>query len=335
MGNLNNLVTILLVFLMVFSLSVLVQAEQDQVKGSFNLYTSQPDSDVQKLVAAYNERYPNVEVKIYRSGTEEVISKLMAEKKAGSIQADVILVADNVTFEMLAKRDLLYSYKSPETAAIPEQFIDPEGMYTGTKVISTIVVVNTKHVEKRPSSWKVLTSKKAKNNLMMPSPLYSGAAAYNLGVLTRQNEFGWKFYKNLKANGVRVGKGNGSVIKAVASGEKNYGMVIDFMVAQAKDQGSPVDLIYPEEGVPAITEPIGIIKSSDNKTLAKTFVDFVLSKEGQEFAVDMGYTPIRKGMKAPVGLKTIDEVKVLKADTDELLSARSADKKKFSNIFGF
>ena len=36
----------------------------------------------------------------------------------------------------------------------------------------------------------------------MPSPLYSGAAAYNLGVLTRQDNFGWDFYENIQANEV-------------------------------------------------------------------------------------------------------------------------------------
>lgn len=66
-------------------------------------------------------------------------------------------------------------------------------MYTDTKIISTIVVVNTKHVDNMPDSWKVLTSKAAKNNSMMPSPLYSGAAAYNLGVITRQKDLGWNF----------------------------------------------------------------------------------------------------------------------------------------------
>lgn len=53
----------------------------------------------------------------------------MVENKAGNIQADVLLVADNVTFEKLAKENLLYSYISPETANIPAQFVDPRNVY--------------------------------------------------------------------------------------------------------------------------------------------------------------------------------------------------------------
>ena len=76
----------------------------------------------------------------------------------------------------------------------------------------------------------------------MPSPLYSGAAAYNLGVLTRQDNFGWEFYEKIQANDVQVTKGNGDVLKGVAGGEKDYGMIVDYLVARAAQEGSPVAL---------------------------------------------------------------------------------------------
>lgn len=78
------------------------QSEQKkEVSGELNFYTSQPDEDAQRLVTAFNEKYPDVKVNTFRSGTEEVIAKLQAEKEAGNIQADVLLVADAVTFESL------------------------------------------------------------------------------------------------------------------------------------------------------------------------------------------------------------------------------------------
>ena len=78
-----------------------------KVEGTLNFYTSQPDADAAKLVEGFNEKYPDVEVEIFRSGTEEVISKIQAEKLAGDVQADVLLVADAVTFESLKEEDML------------------------------------------------------------------------------------------------------------------------------------------------------------------------------------------------------------------------------------
>lgn len=305
----------------------------EEIKGKIVLYTSQPDADAQALVDAFQKKHSNAEVEIFRSGTEEVISKLSAENEAGDVQADVLLVADSVTFERLKEKDLLMKYESSELSSIPKQFVDSEGMYTGTKVITTGIIINKENVKNIPDSWDILTQADSKDQIQMPSPLYSGAAAYNLGVLTRTNNFGWDFYQGMKDNGVVVGKGNGGVLKTVASGEKNYGMIIDFIVARAENEGSPVKFIYPKEGVPAITEPIGIIKNTDNPQVSKAFIDFVLSEEGQTLASDLGYAPVRTGIAVPSGLKATDEIKILSADNKELLKSRDSDKKKFSNVF--
>ena len=52
---------------------------------------------------------------VFRSGTEEVVSRVLAENEAGSLLADVLLVADNVTFETLKEQNLLMAYESPGT----------------------------------------------------------------------------------------------------------------------------------------------------------------------------------------------------------------------------
>lgn len=129
-------------------------------------------------------------------------------------------------------------------------------------------------------------------------------------------------------------QGNGAVLQAVAGGEKAYGMVVDYLVARAKQEGSPVDIVYPEEGVPVITEPIGIMKNTDNPDAAKAFVDFVLSEKGQALSAELGYAPIREGVKAPEGLKSISDLKVISHDVKELLKTREEDKQTFSEILG-
>ncbi|WP_372628893.1 ABC transporter substrate-binding protein [Cohnella sp.] len=305
-----------------------------QASGQISFYTSQPEEDVVKLIAAFNKSYPDVKVETFRSGTEEVIAKLQAEKQAGGVQADVLLLADAVTFEGLKRQDLLLSYKSPEIEHIPAELADPDGMYTGTKVMATVITVNTDQVTSLPTSWKALTAAESKDAAIMPSPLYSGAAAYNVGVFSRTDGFGWEFLQSLKDNNMTVIKGNGAVLKAVASGEKAYGMIVDFLVPREKANGSPIDLVYPEEGVPLITEPIAILKGTDNEAAAQAFVDFVLSEEGQKLAAEIGYTPIREGVTPPAGLKGIADFHILSGDLATLTDEREADKKKFTELFG-
>ncbi|ASA21574.1 ABC transporter substrate-binding protein [Paenibacillus donghaensis] len=309
-------------------------AEAAGISGALSFYTSQPEEDATKLTAAFNAKYPDVQVNIFRSGTEEVTAKIQAEQQAGKTQADVLLLADAVTFESLKQQDLLQAYQSPEAEKFPAELKDSEGMYTGTKVMATVLAVNTQKVTVPPTSWNVLSSAESKNASIMPSPLYSGAAAYNIGVFSRTGGYGWEFLQTVKDNGIAVIKGNGAAMKAVASGEKSYGMIVDYLVAREKAKGSPVELYYPEEGVPIITEPIGIMKEAQNTDASKAFVDFVLSEEGQKLSAEIGYTPIREGIAAPVGLKSISEMKILSADLDQLTADRETDKQQFIKVFG-
>src|SRR5690606_40263446 len=100
---------------------------------------------------------------------------------------------------------------------------------------------------------------------------------------------------------VLLTQGNGAVLRAVASGERPYGIIVEYLAIRAKQEGSPIDIVYPKEGVPVITEPVGIVKSTQNPEAARAFVDFLLSREGQQLAADMGYMPLRRSEERRVG----------------------------------
>jgi iron(III) transport system substrate-binding protein len=168
----------------------------------------------------------------------------------------------------------------------------------------------------------------------MPSPLYSGAAAYNTGIFRNQSSLGWSYFEKLKANAVTVVKGNGDVLKRVASGETAYGVIVDYMAFRAKQQGSPVDFVYPQSGVTVITEPVAIAKTAANPDAAKAFVDFVLSEEGQKLAVSLGYLPVRSDVAGPAGRPDTKGLKLLGTPAKKLAGQREQDKKDFSSLFG-
>ena len=304
-----------------------------ELSGAITLYTSQPEEDIQAMIDGFNEKWPDIQVDVFRSGTEEVVSKVLAEQQAGSVLADVLLVADDVSFGTLKEQDLLMAYESPELAGIPDTYIDKDHMYTGTKVITTGIAYNTDLVSTAPTSFQDLTKADYKDSMIMPSPLYSGAAAYNLGVLTRTEGLGWEYYQALKDNGITVGQGNGTVQNAIVAGEQGCGLLADYMAIRSKNDGAPVEFVYPSEGSPAVTEPIGIVSGTANEALAKAFVDFVLSDEGQALTSEIGYTPVKSGVAVPEGMRSIDDITPLTWDTEELYQNREADKEQFSAMF--
>ena len=306
------------------------------VSGDIMIYTSAEDAFISEVCAMFNEKYPDANAEYYRSGTEEVISKIMAEKMTNSMQADLIMVSDAPTFESLKANDLLQPYDSPELENIYTEFVDPEHYYYGTFPAAMGIVYNTNLVTTAPTSWNDLLSPEAKANTVMPNPLYSGTAANALMELTRADGLGWDYYQGLCDNEVMVVNGNGGVINSVAAGENAYGIVCDSNALAAAASGSPLAFAYPEEGVPATADPIGITSTTDNLTTAQAFLDFMLSEDVQTLGRDLiGKAPVRKGMENPEGSLAVEDRVNLITDAKVLYETREQDKEQFAEMFGF
>ncbi|MCD7059791.1 ABC transporter substrate-binding protein [Pelagibacterium xiamenense] len=302
--------------------------------GTITVYTSQPTEQMEAVVAAFNEDYPDITVEVFRSGTTEVMTRLQSEIAAGDVQADVVLIADAVAMTQLKNQGQLHTYADAPVENLPASVVDPDMTFFGTKLITTGIVYNTDLVEDAPASWSDLTTPEVASGLIMPSPLYSGAAVIHVGTMVQQPEFGWDYYEMLADNGAIAGQGNGSVIEAVARGEKPYGIIIEYMALNAKADGSPVEFVFPAEGVSSITQPVAIIEGTDNLEAAQAFVDWQLSEAAQEQSVAQGYFPIYNGVEPPAGYPQVSSLSILAADPAAMLEADEDNKRAFADLFG-
>ncbi|WP_136637644.1 ABC transporter substrate-binding protein [Pseudooceanicola onchidii] len=300
---------------------------------SLTLYTSQPNADAQSTVDAFMAANPGVEVEWVRDGTTNLMARLQTEITAGDPQPDVLLIADTVTLEALAQDGQLAAYKSPEAEAYDPALYSADGYYYSTKLITTGIVYNTGAAEV-PTSWKDLAKPEMKGMVAMPSPLYSGAALIHLATLTGDETLGWDYYQALADNETLAQGGNGGTFKAVAAGEKPYGVLVDFMALRAKAEGSPVEFVFPEEGVSYVTEPVAIMKKAEGNATAQKFVDFLLSQQGQELIVTQGYIPARNGVASPEGFPQRGDITLMAFDPAKALADTEANKDRFAKTFG-
>jgi iron(III) transport system substrate-binding protein len=310
-----------------------LSAQAQAPKGKLVLYTSQPERDATQTTTAFKQANPGVEVEVFRSGTTEVMAKLAAEFAAGAPKADVLLIADAASMEALKKEGRLLAYPEAKVAGLAPGTYDADHTYFGSKLITTGIAVNTA-AKDRPVSWADLARPEHKGQIAMPSPLYSGAAAIMLGTMTARSDLGWSFFEKLKADDAVAVRGNGAVLTAVANGEKPYGVLVDFMAFNAKAKGSPIDFIFPAEGVPAVTEPVAMLKTTQNLAAARAFIDFILSDEGQKLALSMGYIPARASIGAPSWLPPGTVIKLMPTDIGNVVQNNSANLKRFADLFG-
>jgi iron(III) transport system substrate-binding protein len=153
-------------------------------------------------------------------------------------------------------------------------------------------------------------------------------------VLTRMPELGWPFFEHLAHAGTQSARGNGAVLEAVAGGQRLYGIIVDFMAIRAHERGSPVEFIFPEDGVTVVTEPVAILSSARNVPAARAFVDFILSPAGQAVAAEQGMFPARADVRPPAGFPPLSSIRMLPADIPGILAADEADKRHFAELFG-
>ncbi|HTN63572.1 MAG TPA: ABC transporter substrate-binding protein [Devosia sp.] len=300
--------------------------------GTLVLYTSQPNTDAQATADAFMAAHPGIKVEWVRDGTPLIMAKLRTEIEAGAPQPDVLLISDVVTMEGLKQEGLLLAYPEADVSGYEPGLMDKDGSYFSTKLITTGIIYN-KAAPMVPTSWLDLTKPEAKDQIAMPSPLTSGAAMIHAVTLTGNLDGGWDYYSALAANGALASGGNGDVLKAVAGGDKLYGMIVDYLPIREAAKGAPVGFVFPSEGVSAVTEPAAILKSAKNPDAARLFIDFLLSDKGQQLAADMGYIPASAEIALPAGYPDRASIHVLGYDAAKALAEDGANKEKFSEIF--
>ena len=305
----------------------------DAPAGKLVVYTSQAPEIAQQTMDAFKAAYPNVQVEWTRNGTTQLMNVLRTEMMSGQAKPDVLLIADAINLGALKNENQLYRYSDAPLSHINPAFYDKDKTFFGTKIIATVIAYNTQHAQPI-DSWNALAVEANKGQIAVPSPLYSGAALYKLHTDINTPSIGWNFYKQLAAIGVAPRGGNGPALKAVASGLDKYGIITDADVILAKKKGSPVDLVYPKEGVSYVTEPVAIMKSVHNLPAAKAFVNFMLSEPGQKLVVEQGNRPVDDRVAAPAGFTPIDQIKLLSPDVAKAIKEDAAVRDQFTALFG-
>ena len=103
-------------------------------------------------VDAFAKKNPNVKVSWIRQGTTKMMAKVRAEIAAGSLKADVLLIADMVTMEGLKQEGRLLAHKGAKLDGYDPALYDKDRTYFSTKLITTGIIYNTAG-KMKPASW--------------------------------------------------------------------------------------------------------------------------------------------------------------------------------------
>jgi iron(III) transport system substrate-binding protein len=249
-------------------------------EGALVFYTTMDIQNSKPLLDAFMAKYPFVKGDLVRLGGTAMVSRILTEAQAGANRFDVA-VGISPSYVPMRERNLIAPYKSPEFASLYDDTHDPQGYWTTVYLNTFVVGYNTKVIGKNdlPKTYDDLLKPQFKQKFIIDIEDYDVFVALS-------QEWGQEkaiaYFKGIAKQEPVFLRGNTNRANMVSAGERALTFVYAQVIERMKQTGAPVDWI-PLEPVAVEVNPAMISAKAPHPNAARLFVDYLLSKDGQEF----------------------------------------------------
>lgn len=276
----------------------------------------------QAMAAAF-EAKTGIDTNYVRLSSGEAVARLDASKE--NPEFDVWHGGPADGYEAAKDAGLLESYTSDATDAIPAQFKDADGYWTGVYLgvlgfCSNTDVLKTLGVD-APTSWADLLDPAFVSQIGIAHPGTSGTAYTALWTQVTldsgDQDAAMQYMKKLNANVLQYSKSGSAPGQQAGRGEVATGIIFTHDCVKYQDEGlTSLKVTVPSEGTGYEVGGVAIIKGAHHPSAAQQFVDFAASVEGQEIGPTVGSYQIPTDPDAKVSEKSIDLDSVTLVDYD-------------------
>lgn len=291
--------------------------------GDITVYSAHGDDVYGPLIEAFEAAHPDINVEVIVGDTGALYQRVQAEaaNPAGDVQWGGAIQSYETFNELYA------FHQSEEAGGL--RVSDPNGKWFPFSLFAQPLMVNTDLVAEAdyPTSVRdVLDARFADNGgVVLADPNHSGTGHSIVSGLA--SGLGWEFMTDV-IKSVRATQGSSPMFESVRDGEAALGWVNEDLGAKWEAEGLPVKMIYPPDGVTVQVDGLAIIQGAPNLEDAKTFVDFIISAEGQAVATEVvKRRSIRTDVNPPAGLPALGDLMLFPAE-----EPRDVIKAKFTAI---
>ena len=291
----------------------------------------------QKMVTAFQARYPGIRIQLERSGAERVLQRIEQEYASNIKVADVVESSDVSMFIGWKKKGWLAPYVPRAVEQFwPKEQRDPDNLFATVRAQLSVIAYNTRQVkpEDAPRSFQDLLAPKWRNRIVKAHPGYSGTILTS--TFATANALGWPYFEQLAKQRVMQVQSASEPPKKVAQGERSLMMDgNEYVVLYLKESGNPIEVVYPTEGSPIIEGQTAIMKDAPHPNASRLFMEFIYSQDCQQLVCDAGgMRSFHPNVTLLPGRKPMADIKLLHADPQALTANAEDVKKKYTEIFG-
>ena len=272
-------------------------------EGEVVWYAAMAGDRAAEIIRAFESKHAFLKVRFQPGGASRQLDQLLVEHRTKKYQADIINTRRSFVLVM-AKAGAIAHYRTPLRVFLRDGFTDKEGYVNGIYAQPRVFLFNTRMVQrdKAPKSFEDLLNPEWKDKLGMDTTDYDWIAAL-IDYYGRSKAV--EFAGQLSKQQLNMRRGPTLLAQLAVAGE--FPIVIDAFpeeVLQLKSARAPVDFIFSEPFV-AVKTPttVSISAGAPHPYAAALFVDFLLSKPGQEIMAGQGRWVSRKDVEYLVDLK--------------------------------
>jgi iron(III) transport system substrate-binding protein len=271
------------------------------------VYTALEEEQLPVYKAAFEKANPGITIEWQRDSTGVITARLLAEKD--NRQADAVWGLAATSLMLLDKQGMLEGYKPDGYAQIKDEFKDTRSdkpTWVGMDAWASAICFNTVEAQKagisKPETWADLLKPEYKGHVVMPNPGSSGTGFLSVaGWLQSMGEKGgWGYMDKLHQNINTYLHSGSKPCKAAAAGEYVVGISFAYPGVAQKNQGAPIEVILPKDGIGWDMEATGIMKGSPNLEAAQKLADFAASADANKLYNDSYQVLARKDVDAKV-----------------------------------
>ena len=283
--------------------------ESAKREGEIVFYASMNLGEANIMIAEFEKRYPFIEVQLYRTGSEKLLTKVLTESRAKKNSADVIQTVE-FSMHIFSRSGVLTRYAPQANTLYPKDFKE-EGYWTTVYYNPYVTAYNTRQLPRLrlPKTYEDLLDPKWKGKMMMEGT----KADWFAGMLQIMGyERGLHYMRELARQEPTLREGHELLAQLVAAGEGDLDINIPASsVDRMKEKGGPIDWMA-LGAAPAIMVGIGLSAQASHPNAAKLFIDFALSREGQKLQQNFGRLVARSDLASeqPAAIKQIKIVPV-------------------------
>ncbi|HEY1372889.1 MAG TPA: extracellular solute-binding protein [Candidatus Binatia bacterium] len=300
-----------------------------KAEGQVVFYTTMGVDTSRPMTLAFEKKYPFLKVEVLRLNSERVFNRVVVEHQAGKVHADVVNMS---VMPLLKSKRLLAAYRSPEAAAFPAKFRDPDDTWTGLVGNYLVIGYNTRLVPEanRPKDWFDLTLPWWKGKLAMDVEDFDwfGAMLEYLGP-----EKGRRLMQGLAAQQLDWRKGHSLLAQLVSAGEFYGSFLYAHRTQLTRERGAPIDWVKTSKPIVVSQNAVAVLDKAPRPNAARLLVDFLMSEAGQKLLYEGGQIPLRTRAvpaSSPLAAEHLDLYPV----SERVMERYEELKKDFNATFG-